>query len=91
MWHYILSFDTSLTSFIAILGACGYTSEGIYSHKHKDAGLDIDHGIAFARIAQGHEELANSTEEERADVVTRWYAAKLDLHRSKKTHEAAKD
>ena len=56
---------------------------GIYKELQKHFGSSVQNYIVAARTAQGYDELAASTQEERIDVVKRWQAAQLELHKEK--------
>ncbi|KAL8831072.1 MAG: hypothetical protein Q9170_005452 [Blastenia crenularia] len=60
-----------------------YTMSGIYKELQKQFGSSVQSYIVAARTAQGYEELASSSREDRLDVVKRWQAAQLELHKEK--------
>lgn len=56
---------------------------GIYKELQKQFGSSVPNYIVAARTAQGYEELATSTQQQRLDVVKRWQATQLELHNEK--------
>lgn len=60
-----------------------YTMNGIYKELQKQFGSNVQNYIIAARTAQGYEELAASTEQQRLDIVKRWQATQLELHKEK--------
>ncbi|KAL9612916.1 MAG: hypothetical protein Q9167_002499 [Letrouitia subvulpina] len=64
----------------------GYTFMGIYKEVQKHFGPSDQNYIIAARTAQGFEELSNSTEAERMEVIHRWQATLLELEKQTKSH-----
>lgn len=60
-----------------------YTMSGIYKELQKQVGSGVHHYIMAARTAQGYEDLATSSQQERLDVVRRWQATQIELHNEK--------
>ncbi|KAL8813316.1 MAG: hypothetical protein Q9200_000337 [Gallowayella weberi] len=60
-----------------------YTFSGVYKELQKHFGSSVQNYIVAARLTQGYEQLAASTEEQRLDVIKRWQATQLELHREK--------
>lgn len=56
---------------------------GIYKELQKQFGSNVQSYIVAARTAQGYEEVAVSTQQQRLDVVKRWQATQLELHKEK--------
>ncbi|KAL8952864.1 MAG: hypothetical protein Q9222_001256 [Ikaeria aurantiellina] len=60
-----------------------YTMDGIYKELQKHFGSNVQNYIVAARTAHGYEQLALSTQQQRTDVIKRWQAAQLELHKEK--------
>lgn len=56
---------------------------GIYKELQKQVGSGVHSYIIAARTAQGYEDLATSSQEERLDVVRRWQATQIELYNEK--------
>lgn len=67
----------------AVLALPAYTMNGIYKELQKQFGSNVQNYVVAARTAQGYAELAASTQEQRLDVVKRWQATQLELHKEK--------
>ncbi|KAL8899916.1 MAG: hypothetical protein Q9207_005949 [Kuettlingeria erythrocarpa] len=67
----------------AVFALPAYTMNGIYKELQKQFGSNVQSYIVAARTAQGYEELAASTQQQRLDVVKRWQATQLELHKEK--------
>ncbi|KAI4281366.1 MAG: hypothetical protein L6R35_005668, partial [Caloplaca aegaea] len=63
--------------------SAAYTMHGIYKELQKQFGSSVNNYIIAARMAQGYEELAISTQQERLEIVKRWQATRLALHKEK--------
>ena len=66
---------------LGIWGLPGYTFKGIYKELQKRLGSSVQNYIVAARTAQGYEDWNTSMETERLDVVSRWHAAQVDIHK----------
>lgn len=73
---------TILTS-IAFMSLPAYTFSGIYKELQKQFGSSVQNYVVAARLAQGYEDLAASTEQQRLDTVKRWQATQIELHKEK--------
>ncbi|KAL9586204.1 MAG: hypothetical protein Q9212_001075 [Teloschistes hypoglaucus] len=60
-----------------------YTMSGIYKELQKHFGSSVQNYIVAARTAQGYEQIAASTPQQRVEVVTRWQAAQIELRKEK--------
>ncbi|KAL8694582.1 MAG: hypothetical protein Q9218_000764 [Villophora microphyllina] len=60
-----------------------YTMSGIYKELQKHFGSSVQNYIVAARTAQGYEQIATSTQQQRLEVVKRWQAAQIELHKEK--------
>ncbi|KAI4196827.1 MAG: hypothetical protein LQ350_006293 [Teloschistes chrysophthalmus] len=60
-----------------------YTMSGIYKELQKHFGSSVQNYIVAARTAQGYEQMAASTPQQRVEVVKRWQAAQIELHKEK--------
>ncbi|KAL8737175.1 MAG: hypothetical protein Q9181_001964 [Wetmoreana brouardii] len=58
-----------------------YTMSGIYKELQKHFGSSVQNYIVAARTAQGFDELAASTQQQRLDVVKRWQTTQIELHK----------
>ncbi|KAL8731921.1 MAG: hypothetical protein Q9166_003053 [cf. Caloplaca sp. 2 TL-2023] len=67
----------------AFMSLPAYTFSGIYKELQKQFGSSVQNYIVAARLAQGYEQLAASTEQQRLDVVKRWQATQVALHKEK--------
>ena len=67
----------------AIWGIPGYTSKGMYKELHKRFGPSVDGYIIAARTAQGYEEVTNSSEAERQQVIEDWKEMRRFIHKKK--------
>lgn len=67
----------------AFMSLPAYTFSGIYKELQKHFGSSVRNYIVAARVTQGYEQLAASTEEQRLDVIKRWQATQLELHKEK--------
>lgn len=75
----------------AIWGVPGYTSQGIYKELKKLFGPSMDNYIIASRTAQGYDEVRNSTEDERAAVISRWKEIKPHIRKKKTIAEGSKE
>ncbi|KAL8913269.1 MAG: hypothetical protein Q9171_001916 [Xanthocarpia ochracea] len=71
----------------AFMSLPAYTFSGIYKELQKHFGSSVQNYIVAARMAQGYEDLAASTEHQRLDVVKRWHAAQIALHKERDQHK----
>lgn len=64
---------------------------GIYKELQKQYGSSVQNYIIAARTAQGYEDVAGSTQQQRLDAVKRWQATQLELHKEKEglKHDAS--
>lgn len=62
----------SNTHIIAVWGVAGYTYEGANKEMERLFGSFIEDYIALARLAQGSEEFANSSDKDVAEILQRW-------------------
>ncbi|KAI4256519.1 MAG: hypothetical protein LQ352_002067 [Teloschistes flavicans] len=60
-----------------------YTMSGIYKELQKHFGSSIQNYIIAARTAQGYEQMAASSQQQRLEVVKRWQTAQIELHKEK--------
>ncbi|KAL8935711.1 MAG: hypothetical protein Q9216_005294, partial [Gyalolechia sp. 2 TL-2023] len=60
-----------------------YAMTGIYKELQKRVGSGVQNHIMAARIAQGYEDLASSSQQERLDVVKRWQFTQVELLKEK--------
>lgn len=72
-----------LTVYLAIWGLPGYTFKGIYKELQNHLGSSVQNYIVAARTAQGYEDLHNSNQQERLDVVSRWQAIQVEIEKEK--------
>ncbi|KAL8971032.1 MAG: hypothetical protein Q9183_001243 [Haloplaca sp. 2 TL-2023] len=56
---------------------------GLYKELQKHFGSSVQNYLVAARTAQGYEQLAASTHEQRLDVVKRWQATQIALQKEK--------
>ncbi|KAL9595221.1 MAG: hypothetical protein Q9179_005060 [Wetmoreana sp. 5 TL-2023] len=56
---------------------------GIYKELQKHFGSSVQNYIVAARTAQGFDELAASTQQQRLDVLKRWQTTQIELHKEK--------
>ncbi|KAL8683412.1 MAG: hypothetical protein Q9186_000674 [Xanthomendoza sp. 1 TL-2023] len=63
--------------------SAAYTFSGVYKELQKHFGSSVQNYIVAARLTQGYEQLAVSSEEQRLDVIKRWQATQLELHKEK--------
>lgn len=56
---------------------------GIYKELQKHFGSSVHNYIVAARTAQGYEQMAASTPQQRIEVVKRWQVAQIELHKEK--------
>lgn len=68
---------------IAFMSLPAYTFSGIYKELQKQFGSSVQNYVVAARLAQGYEDLAASTEQQRLDAVKRWQATQIELHKEK--------
>jgi hypothetical protein len=69
---------------IAFWAVPGYTFQGIYKEIKKRSGSSLQNYFIAARTAQGFEEWAKSTPEERTDILRRWDAMQDEIRNQKK-------
>ncbi|KAI4220457.1 MAG: hypothetical protein LQ349_008081 [Xanthoria aureola] len=67
----------------AFMSLPAYTFSGIYKELQKHFGSSVQNYVVAARLAQGYEDLAASTEQQRLDAVKRWQATQVELHKEK--------
>ncbi|KAL8765033.1 MAG: hypothetical protein Q9209_007759 [Squamulea sp. 1 TL-2023] len=67
----------------AFMSLPAYTFSGIYKELQKHFGSSVQNYIVAARLAQGYEDLAASAEQQRLDVIERWQATQIELHKEK--------
>ncbi|KAL8945293.1 MAG: hypothetical protein Q9211_000169 [Gyalolechia sp. 1 TL-2023] len=67
----------------ALFSLPAYAMTGIYKELQKQVGSDVQNYIMAARTKQGYEDLAASSQQERLDVVKRWHATQIELHKEK--------
>ncbi|KAL8672527.1 MAG: hypothetical protein Q9168_003030, partial [Polycauliona sp. 1 TL-2023] len=67
----------------AFMSLPAYTFSGIYKELQKQFGSSVQNYVVAARLAQGYEDLAASTEQQRLDAVRRWQATQIELHKEK--------
>ncbi|KAL8656738.1 MAG: hypothetical protein Q9226_002572 [Calogaya cf. arnoldii] len=67
----------------AFMSLPAYTFSGIYKELQKQFGSSVQNYVVAARLAQGYEDLAASTEQQRLDAVKRWQATQIELHKEK--------
>lgn len=63
----------------------GYTFDGLYKELRKLFGSRTESYIIAARTAQGHEDLLQSTAEEREEIITRWKSIQDDVRKAQQT------
>lgn len=68
---------------LAFMSLPAYTFSGIYKELQKHFGSSVQNYVVAARLAQGYEDLAASTEQQRLDAVKRWQATQVELHKEK--------
>lgn len=71
----------------AVWGIPAYTSKGIYMELFKHYGANVDNYILASRTAQGLEDVANSSPEERAAVVKHYKELRPYIRRKKNVGE----
>lgn len=67
----------------AVFSLPAYAMTGIYKELQKQVGSGVQNYIMAARTAQGYEDLVASSQQERLDVVKRWQATQIELHKEK--------
>ncbi|KAL8888808.1 MAG: hypothetical protein Q9215_003835 [Flavoplaca cf. flavocitrina] len=67
----------------AFMSLPAYTFSGIYKELQKQFGSSVQNYVVAARLAQGYEDLAASTEQQRLDAVSRWQATQIELRKEK--------
>lgn len=68
---------------VAFMSLPAYTFSGIYKELQKQFGSSVQNYVVAARLAQGYEDLAASTEQQRLDAVRRWQATQIELRKEK--------
>lgn len=75
----------------AIFGIPAYTMKGVYKELQQQMGSSVQNYIIAARTAQGYDELKSSTQQEREDIIRRWYVVQRDLKKKRLPHEQLQD
>ncbi|KAL8868148.1 MAG: hypothetical protein Q9198_008283, partial [Flavoplaca austrocitrina] len=68
---------------VAFMSLPAYTFSGIYKELQKQFGSSVQNYVVAARLAQGYDDLAASTEQQRLDAVRRWQATQIELRKEK--------
>jgi hypothetical protein len=69
---------------LGIWGLAGYPLVGLRRKLQVSLGKVQEDAIVFSRIAQGHEEMRQSSADERAEVVRQWLILEQDLQTTKR-------
>lgn len=75
-------FSRLLTTLVAVLGVPGYTYKGVYKELRKSRGKNVENFIIAVRMADGLEDLHESTALERDHIVSRWHEIQAELRKT---------
>ena len=75
----------------AIFGIPAYTMKGVYKELQQHMGSSVQNYIIAARTAQGYDELRSSSQDERENIVRRWYVVQANLKKKRNPHEQLQD
>lgn len=75
----------------AVFGITGYTMKGLYKELQSALGTSVRGKIVAARTVQGYAELADSAEEQRVQIVTRWKELQPQIVKKRNPDEAIVD
>lgn len=75
----------------AIFGLPAYTMKGIYKELQLSMGSSVQNYIIAARTAQGYDDWQSSSQDEREDIVRRWYVLQRDMKKKRNPHEHLQD
>lgn len=75
----------------AIFGLPAYTMKGVYKELQQRMGSSVQNYIIAARTAQGYDEWRSSSQDEREDIIRRWYVVNRDLKKKRNPHEQLQD
>lgn len=69
----------------------GYTMKGIYKEMKLNSGSSVQNYIIASRTAQGFDEMNQSTEQERKDIVERWKHMQGDIKKKRNPDDIVRD